>query len=246
ICVAGDKWGRVEGIVGKVGESGCVVEQLQLTLTVVDFLGDMESDELAKEMLNKVMPGFRQSKDEQVQSNLPMIEGIVRRINLPGQRMELHGTMLDGTPLDWESYRGKVVLVDFWATWCGPCRQEVPNVLKQYHAYHDKGFDVLGISLDKTAADANSYIEQAEIPWATLFSENETERGWEHPMARYYGISGIPRAILVDRDGTVVSMNARGKELARLLRKMLGEPLASTETVEDNLVKQVSDQSEVK
>ena len=108
--------------------------------------------------------------------------------------------------------------------------------------YYSEKFD----SLDKTAADANSYIEQAEIPWATLFSENETERGWEHPMARYYGISGIPRAILVDRDGTVVSMNARGKELARLLRKMLGEPLASTETVEDNLVKQVSDQSEVK
>lgn len=243
---AEDQSALIDAIVGYVGESGSGVEQLQLTLTVVDFLGDMESDELAKEMLNKVMPGFRQSKDEQVQSNLPMIEGIVRRINLPGQRMELHGTMLDGTPLDWESYRGKVVLVDFWATWCGPCRQEVPNVLKQYHAYHDKGFDVLGISLDKTAADANSYIEQAEIPWATLFSENETERGWEHPMARYYGISGIPRAILVDRDGTVVSMNARGKELARLLRKMLGEPLASTETVEDNLVKQVSDQSEVK
>jgi len=246
-------WGTLSGkdqealldvIAEYVTQSGSGIEQLQLTMTVVDFLGDRQSDELARRLLNTLLPGFQKSKDEQVQANLASLEGVTRRINLPGQEMELTGTLLDGTPLDWSSYRGKVVLVDFWATWCGPCRTEVPNVLKLYHAYHDKGFDVLGISLDNAAEDARSYIEQAEIPWATMFSTNEEEHSWNHPMARYYGISGIPRAILVDRDGKVVSMNARGKELARLLRKMLGEPLAQAEIVEDKLVKQVSGPSD--
>lgn len=246
-------WGTLSGkdqealldvIAEYVTQSGSGIEQLQLTMTVVDFLGDRQSDELARRLLNTLLPGFQKSKDEQVQANLASLEGVTRRINLPGQEMELTGTLLDGTPLDWSSYRGKVVLVDFWATWCGPCRTEVPNVLKLYHAYHDKGFDVLGISLDNAAEDARSYIEQAEIPWATMFSTNEEEHSWNHPMARYYGISGIPRAILVDRDGKVVSMNARGKELARLLRKMLGEPLAQAEIDEDKLVKQVSGPSD--
>jgi len=238
-----DQEALLDAIAKYVTQSGSGIEQLQLTMTVVDFLGDRQDDELAKRLLNALLPGFQESEDEQVQANLSSLEGVTRRINLPGQEMELAGTLLDETPLDWSSYRGKVVLVDFWATWCGPCRAEVPNVIKLYHAYHDKGFDVLGISLDNTAEDAKLYIEQADIPWATMFSTNEDEHSWNHPMAVYYGISGIPRAILVDRDGKVVSMNARGKELARLLRKMLGEPLAQAEISEDQLVKQVSDQS---
>jgi len=245
-------WGTLSGedqstllaaITEYVTKSGSGVDQLQLTMTVVDFLGDQQSEELAKEFLNSLLPGFQNSENEQVQANITSLEGVARRINLPGNEMELSGMMLDETQLDWESYRGKVVLVDFWATWCGPCRAEVPNVLKLYNAYHDKGFDVLGISLDNTAEDAESYIEQAGLPWATMFSDNEDEHSWNHPMARFYGIDGIPRAILVDRDGKVVSMNARGKELARLLRKMLGEPLAGTNVVEDPLVKQVAGES---
>jgi len=242
-------WGTLSGedqvalldeIAQYVIQSGSGIEQLQLAMTVVDFLGDGQNDELAKRLLNTLMPGFQESEDEQVQANLSSLEGVARRINLPGEEMELSGTLLDETSLDWSSYRGKVVLVDFWATWCGPCRAEVPNVLKLYHAYHDKGFEVLGISLDNTAEDAKSYMEQAGLPWATMFSSREDEQSWNHPMARFYGIDGIPRAILVDRDGKVVSMNARGKELARLLRKMLGEPLAQAEVVEDPLVKQAT------
>jgi thiol-disulfide isomerase/thioredoxin len=215
-------------------------EQVQLVMTVVGFLGDAGEDQLAKQLLDKVTTAFSSSADEQVQSMAAMLEGISRRLDLPGKKIELTGSMLDGSELDWKSYRGKVVLVDFWATWCGPCRAEVPNVLSMYRAYHDKGFEVLGISLDNTSEDAETYIKQTEIPWPTMLSKDENKRSWQHPMAVHYGVTGIPLAILVDRDGTVISMQARGQELGNLLRKILGEPVASTKAVEDPLVQQVS------
>ena len=89
----------------------------------------------------------------------------------PAIKLELSGKFLDGNELDWASYRGKVVLVDYWATWCGPCRAEVPNVLENYLKYHDKGFDVIGISLDDKRSDAEDYVKQTNIPWPSLFHD---------------------------------------------------------------------------
>jgi thiol-disulfide isomerase/thioredoxin len=177
-------------------------------------------------MLEKVMPIFEKSDDEQVkkqlaEANLP---GMYRRLTLLGKPMEISGTLLDGKPVDWESYRGKVVLVDFWATWCGPCRAEIPNVLEMYEAYHDKGFDVLGVSLDDTAEAAQKYVDENKLPWSSIFSDKEEERGWNNPLVGYYGISGIPTAILVGKDGKVVNMNARGDVLGEELEKLLGPP----------------------
>jgi len=214
--------------------------QIQAVMTVVEFLGDENGEKYARELLSKVIPHFKSSKDSQIQRIVSMLAGTERRLNLPGNEIELSGTMLDGSTLDWASYRGKVVLVDFWATWCGPCRAEVPNILKMYHAYHDKGFEVLGISLDKTREEAESYIKQTEIPWPTLFSDNPAERFWQHPMVVRYGISGIPRAILVNREGKVVSMTARGENLGRELRRLLGEPVARVKRTREALVQQVS------
>ena len=234
----------LDAIAEYVNEGETNGDHMQLVMTVVGFLGDAGEEPLAKQLLDKVSPAFKNSKDENVLAMAAMLEGIGRRLSLPGNKIELFGSMLDGSELDWESYRGKVVLVDFWATWCGPCRAEVPNVLSMYRAYHEKGFEVLGISLDATPEDAESYISQNEIPWPTMFSMNEEERRWQQPMAVHYGVTGIPLAILVDRDGTVVSMNARGKELGIQLRKLLGEPVAQAKTVEDKLVQQVSDSTQ--
>ena len=215
--------------------------QFQLSLKVVEFLGDVEGgDVFAKFLLAKALPRFQQSSNARIVSAASKLEGTLRRLNLPGNKLLVRGEQLDGTTVDWSSYRGKVVLVDFWATWCGPCRAEVPNLLKLYDAYHEKGFDILGISLDDSPDDAEQYMQQEDIPWATLFSRDEGERGWQHPMAVYYGISGIPRAILVDRDGMVIHMNARGRVLAEELRKILGEPVASVSSHRDSLVQQVS------
>jgi thiol-disulfide isomerase/thioredoxin len=184
-----------------------------------DMVADTDDTEIITPALEKLVPLVKQSENPMVARAADELEGILRRVNLLGNKLELEGQLLEGEPLDWESYRGKVVLVDFWAVWCGPCRAEVPNLLEHYRMYKDKGFEILGVSLDDERAAAEQYVEQTAIPWATVF-----DKGSDTSMATKYAINAIPRLILVDQEGTVVHMNARGEILTEQLAKLLGEP----------------------
>ncbi len=148
--------------------------------------------------------------------------GGARRLTLVGSPMTIAGTAVDGTPLDWSAYKGKVVLVMFWASWCGPCRAEIPNVKKHYEAYHGRGFDVVGISCDEQRDAVEGFIKQVEIPWKILYSGDPDANGMNHPMAVHFGVTAIPQMILVGTDGRGVAIDVRGPRLGRELEKLLG------------------------
>ncbi|MGQ9575935.1 MAG: redoxin family protein [Thermoguttaceae bacterium] len=176
---------------------------------------------LAEEAYRRMGAVLANSKDEKLVELGKMMEGAARRLGLVGKPLELAGTKMDGTPLDWASYRGKVVLVDFWATWCGPCRAELPRVKKHYENYHDRGFEVVGISVDRDRQALEQFLENQPLPWPTL---HEKQLQGRSPLATYYGVMAIPTVFLVDREGKVVSIRARGDELASLLEKLIGPP----------------------
>ena len=164
-------------------------------------------------------PQFAKSGNPRIKQMGESFAGTLRRLSLPGNPMEIKGTLLNGQPFDQKTLTGKVVLVDFWATWCGPCVAEIPNVLEQYEKYHDKGFEVIGISLDQDRQALEKFVADQKVPWPILFEESEGD-GWQHPLATFYGISGIPTVILIGRDGKVITLNARGERLGAELSKL--------------------------
>ena len=130
---------------------------------------------------------------------------------------DFSATDLDGKPISLGAYRGKVVLLDFWAVWCGPCIGEMPNVKKVYDTYKDAGFDIIGVSLDTDETKLRNYLKENDIPWRQIFSG----KGWDSPLAKRYHIYGIPAPWLIARDGILISRNARGPGLERLVVEAL-------------------------
>jgi len=217
-------------LVAKLAEPDSAGMAAQMIMRLADMSGEGDEAKQGIALVEAAVAALTKQGGEQNLQIVESLSGLLRRLKLPGNPIELEGTLLTGEPLDWSAYKGKVVLVDFWATWCGPCVGELPNVLAAYEAYHDRGFEVLGISLDEEADAVTNFVTERKIPWQNLFSTDASATGWRHPMAVKYGINAIPRAILVDAEGKVVHMNARGKALEEKLVELLGpaEPQAST------------------
>jgi len=123
----------------------------------------------------------------------------------------------DGKLFSLSSLRGKVVLIDFWAAWCRPCRMENPNVVRIYNAYKDYGFDVLGVSLDQNRDAWLKAIEADKLTWHHV----SDLKYWQSAAAQLYGVGSIPFTVLLDRDGKIVAKNLRGEELERKVKELL-------------------------
>jgi len=139
--------------------------------------------------------------------------------NEPGDKpMTLKFTAMDGTPVDLANMRGKVVLIDFWATWCGPCVIEIPEVVAAYNKYHDKGFEIIGISLDQKRDDVLKMMDARGMTWPQYFDG----KGWKNEIALSCDIHTLPAQWLVNKRGILVTRQARGK-LDEEVEKLLEE-----------------------
>ena len=124
----------------------------------------------------------------------------------------------DGKMRKLSDLRGKVVLVDFWASWCGPCRRENPNVTRIYNLYHDKGFEIFSVSLDRDAASWKRAIEADKLVWPNHVSDLKQ---WQSKAAAIYGVSSIPSTFLLDKEGRIVQRNLRGADLERAVKQLV-------------------------
>ena len=125
---------------------------------------------------------------------------------LKSKPLELKFTAVDGTEVDLAKMRGKVVLIDFWATWCGPCVAELPNVIKAYDALHAKGFEIVGISLDQDKGKLEGFVKENGMKWPQYFDG----KGWQNEISTRFEIDSIPAMWLVGKDGLVISTDTRG------------------------------------
>jgi peroxiredoxin len=143
------------------------------------------------------------------------LQGVV----LPGMEApEIEMNDPDGNTRRLSDLRGNVVLLDFWASWCGPCRRENPNVVRLYERYHDQGFEIFSVSLDKTRDAWVRAISDDHLSWPNHVSDLN---GWTSSGGKTYGVTSVPNTVLIDREGKVVARNLRGSDLERALEKLL-------------------------
>jgi thiol-disulfide isomerase/thioredoxin len=140
------------------------------------------------------------------------------KVQMIGRPLDLQFETIDGSPVDLAVLRGKVVLVDFWASWCPDCIRETPMIRSVYQKYKDKGFAVIGISLDKDRQAMSNYIEKKLIPWPQYFDG----KGWANDLATRFGIRAIPELWLINQRGEVVTTDVSADQLEAKLSQMMG------------------------
>ena len=147
-------------------------------------------------------------------------EGVLRRRELLGKPMPIWGADLSGKPIDEKMLDGKIILLDFWATWCGPCIAEFPHLKLLYQKYKDKGFEIVSYTVDDDQEKLCAYLERNPLPWIVLSKESTQQAGLP-PLSRYYGAKSLPVVLLRDRSGKTLLLDARGQKLDDMLEKLL-------------------------
>jgi len=142
-----------------------------------------------------------------------------KNVNIGSLAPDIWMDKADGGEMKLSDLKGQYVLIDFWASWCGPCRRENPNVVRLYKKYKDKGFTVFSVSLDDNASNWKAAIESDELEWPHHVSDLLK---WNSVVVQLYKFDGIPHTVLIDKKGTIIGKNLRGQELENKLKEIFG------------------------
>jgi thiol-disulfide isomerase/thioredoxin len=182
---------------------------------VKNYMLRFDSNSAVKEAFNNLSEKIKTSKEA-----MPIILGMeeVKRSHVGGIPKDFSIPSLDGSEINLYQYRGKVLLIDCWATWCGPCIKAMPHIGEIYNKFHPKGLEVLGISYDRDEAKWRNFLKKNEyIVWDQASSLQE----WKCPSAKIFAITMIPATILIDKNGVIVARNLKGAELEAKIEKLL-------------------------
>ncbi|MCF0234850.1 MAG: TlpA family protein disulfide reductase [Thermoguttaceae bacterium] len=187
------------------------------------------SPELGEEALDVLLETFEAANNPALTDPIQKFLGRRRFSKLVGGELTLEGFLQkDGEfteKFDWKEYEGKLVLVEFWATWCGPCRKEFPKLKETYAKYHERGLEIIGYSIDQDVAKLKEFIVENELPWRIMSQTASVAAGYKN-LYDYYAINGVPELILVGRDGKVVQTDARGDKLTATLEEIFAKEAA--------------------
>jgi thiol-disulfide isomerase/thioredoxin len=179
-----------------------------------------QRNEALRRLLTTVRPIFAASKNEQIQVWVIGYDIALTHLVLEGVEFELEAVLIDGTKINLKDYRGKVVVLDYWATWCGPCIGEMPSLKRFYEGWHEsRGVELIGISVDEDLDALKAFIEKEQLPW--LHASEKLSKEQNLPDSRQkYNINAYPTTILIDQKGKVVRAGNGLHSAIREIRKL--------------------------
>lgn len=197
------------------------LDTIPASITLMNGIGDfLDEQDKYLPFLKKTLTKIKQS-DKPIQNKEAFIQELesVLQLSVGSIAPDFELPTPDGKNIKLSSLRGKYVMVDFWASWCGPCRAENPNVVRMYNQYKGKGFEILGVSLDKDKAKWEGAIAKDQLSWLHV----SDLKFWDSKAAKLYGIKGIPFTVLLDKKGRIIAKNLRGTALEQKLQEVLGK-----------------------
>ncbi|QDV27030.1 TlpA family protein disulfide reductase [Aureliella helgolandensis] len=195
---------QISGMIGNVEYNGHLAVSQQLATVVRESMPTIEATEQQRQAIESVVSAHE------------------ARGALVGQPLPLNDVVdFSDQPLVWDDFQGKVVLVDFWASWCKPCLQEIPNIRRAYEELHAEGFEVVGVNMDDKFDAAQAIVTQQKLPWRTFHSQDPNAAGFKASFAKQFGINMIPFMLLIDTEGKVAAIHVRGENIIPKVRELL-------------------------